>query len=57
MYFIDQRVQVICNQLGNLRFRDDRELSNWEYKSGQYFRPEEADASPKPWEPFDCQNI
>ncbi len=57
MYFIDQRVQVICNQLGNLRFRDDRELSNWEYKSGQYFRPEEADASPKPWEPFDCQNM
>ncbi len=57
MYFIDQRVQVICNQLGNLRFRDDLELTNWEYKSGQYFRPEEADASARPWEPFDCQTM
>ncbi len=57
MYFIDQRVQVICNQLSMLRFRDDRELSNWEYKVGQYFRPEEADCSSRPWEPFDCQNM
>ncbi len=57
MYFIDQRIQVICNQLSMLRFRDDRELSDWEYKPGQYFRPEEADASPRPWEPFDCQNM
>ncbi len=57
MYFIDQRVQVICNQLSMLRFRDDRELPNWEYKAGQYFRPEEADAAARPWEPFDCQNM
>lgn len=32
MYFIEQRVQVICNQLGNFRFRDRQELPDWEYK-------------------------
>ncbi len=57
MYFIDQRVQVICNQLSMLRFRDDRELPDWEYKPGQYFRPEEAEAASRPWEKFDCQNM
>lgn len=57
MYFIDQRIQVICNQLSMLRFRDSRELPNWEYKYGQYFRPEEADANERPWEKFDCQNM
>lgn len=57
MYFIDQRIQVICNQLSMLRFKDSRELPDWEYKPGQYFRPEEAEASALPWEKFDCQNM
>lgn len=57
MYFIDQRIQVICNQLSMLRFKDSRELPDWEYKFGQYFRPEEAEASARPWEKFDCQNM
>ena len=57
MYFIDQRIQVIANQLGNLRFRDCVALNDWQYKFGQYFRPAEADASEKPWLPFDCQNM
>ena len=57
MYFIDQRIQVICNQLNMLRIRDRRQLPDWEYKFGQYFRPEEADASPQPWEMFDCNTM
>ncbi len=57
MYFIDQRVQVICNQLSGLRFKDSRNLPNWSYKKGQYFRPEEADAAAAPWEEFDCQHM
>ena len=57
MYFIDQRIQVIANQLGNLRFRDSVGVNNWQYKFGQYFRPAEADASEKPWLPFDCQSM
>lgn len=53
MYFIDQRIQVICNQLALLRFKQNRELPDWEYKPGLYFRPEEADRSELPWERFD----
>ena len=29
MYYIDQRIQVICNQLQMLRFRDSRSLPDW----------------------------
>ncbi len=57
MYFIDQRIQVIANQMGLLRFREKIELNNWQYKFGQYFRPAEADASEHPWRDFDCQNM
>ncbi|MBQ7099679.1 MAG: alpha-mannosidase [Oscillospiraceae bacterium] len=57
MYFIDQRIQVIANQLGNLRFRESVALNDWQYKFGKYFRPAEAEASERPWLDFDCQNM
>lgn len=57
MYFIDQRLQVICNQLGMFRFRNTTGLTNWQYKPGQFFRPEEADASETPWETFDASTM
>ena len=52
MYFIDQRLQVICNQLQLLRFKNRIDVPIWDCKFGQYFRPEEADASEIPWEYF-----
>ena len=57
MYFIDQRLQVICNQLSLFRFKNQVELTQWQYKPGQYFRPEEADAAPQPWKEFDCHTM
>ena len=57
MYFIDQRLQTICNQLKLLRFRNKVELGSWQCKFGQYFRPEEADASNVPWEFFNCYTM
>ena len=57
MYFIEQRIQVICNQLGNFRFRESRSLPDWQYKKGQFFRPEEADNAAPPWKKFDCQTM
>ena len=57
MYFIDQRIQVICNQLGMLRFTDSLGLPDWQYKKGQFFHPQEADEAGAPWEKFDCQNM
>ena len=57
MYFIDERIQVICNQLQLLRFKNRQDISAWQYKPGQYFRPEEADAAPRPWEDFDTYTM
>ncbi len=57
MYFIDERIQRICDQLKNFRFLKSYDLSNWEYKHGLYFRPEEADGSETPWEPFDSKSM
>lgn len=57
MYFIDKRLQVICNQLGMFRFENTRQLTAWQYKKGQFFRPEEADAAREPWEEFDAQTM
>ena len=57
MYFIEQRIKVICDQLGMLRFHGGMSVSDWEYKKGQFFRPEEADASETPWDKFDCQSM
>ena len=57
MYFIDQRIKVICDQLGMLRFHGGAGITGWEYKKGQFFRPEEADRSPNPWEKFDCNTM
>ena len=33
MYFIDKRIQVICDQLKALRVRDSRELPDWQYSA------------------------
>ena len=57
MYYIEQRIQVICNQLAHFRFRESRSLPDWQYKKGQFFRPEEAEAASNPWEKFDCQTM
>ncbi len=57
MYFIDQRIQVICNQLQMFRFKNKQDVANWQCKFGQYFRPEEADASTLPWEDFNIYSM
>lgn len=57
MYYIEQRIQVICNQLAHFRFRESRSLPDWQYKKGRFFRPAEAEAASNPWEKFDCQTM
>ncbi len=57
MYFIDQRIQTIANQLKLFRFRNKQPVTDWLVKFGQYFRPEEADASALPWEEFDANHM
>ena len=58
MYFIDKRIQVICDELRRERIRDRSAMGCWSYKKGLYFRPEEAEAdTANPWEHFDCAHM
>ena len=52
MYFLDKRIKVILNQLRTYSITDGLGIPNWQYKKGQFFRPEEADAAESPWENF-----
>ena len=57
MYFIDERINKICDQLKNFRTTETVALNDWQYKHGQFFRPQEADASQTPWENFDSSTM
>ena len=57
MYYLDKRIQVICNQLERFRVTKSRSLNDWQYKFGLFFHPEEADAAEAPWENFDCSTM
>ena len=57
MYFIDKRIQVICDELRRERIRDRSAMGCWSYKKGLFFRPEEADAAAAPFEHFDCSSM
>ena len=52
MYFLDKRIKVILNQLRAYSITDGLGIPSWQYKKGQFFRPEEADAADAPWEEF-----
>ena len=52
MYFLDKRIKVILNQLRTYSISDGLGIPNWQYKKGQFCRPEEADAAEAPWENF-----
>ncbi len=44
MYFIDKRIQVICDNLNKLRIRGVRPIADWQYKKGFFLYPSQADA-------------
>lgn len=53
MVFLDKRIQVICDELKKQAVRQTHTLSGWQKKHGSYLRPEDADAAPEKYEPFD----
>ena len=57
MHFLDKRVNVICEELKKLKIRQKFTIDNWQYKEGNYIRPEEAEADTAAWEDFDCQKM
>ncbi len=57
MWFIDKRIEVICNQLKELAIVKKEPIKEIEYKKGRFFYPEDAEASVQPWEKFDQQKM
>lgn len=57
MHFLDKRVNVICEELKKLKIKQKFMIDNWQYKEGNYIRPEEAEADTAAWADFDCQNM
>lgn len=53
MHFLDQRIQVICDQLKKQAVIQSIRLPGWEIKEGNYLHPSDADAAPAPYAPFD----
>jgi len=57
MYFLDKRVNVICEELKKLKVKQKFTIEDWKYKEGNYIHPADAEADPAPWEAFDCRNM
>jgi alpha-mannosidase len=53
MYFLDKRIQVICNDLKKLSVKQKNVVKELKYKQGFFLRPEEADKSATPYQNFD----
>lgn len=57
MYFIDKRIQVICDNLNKLRIRNVRPITDWQYKKGFFLYPSQAEAEGDAWEVFDGKTM
>ncbi len=57
MYFLDKRVNVICEELKRLKVKQKFEIERWDYKEGNFFHPEDAEADGTPWSTFDCRSM
>ncbi|MGL6201357.1 MAG: alpha-mannosidase [Lachnospiraceae bacterium] len=53
MWFIDKRIQVICDELKRLTAVKTFALDPIHYKKGKYFYIEEVEAAKEPWKTFD----
>ncbi len=57
MYFLDKRIQVICNNLKKLSVVQRIAVNELYYKSGFFLRPEEADESGTPYQNFEPSSM
>ena len=57
MYFIDKRIQVICDNLNKLRIRTSQPITDWQYKKGFFLYPSQADSEGGAWEAFDGKTM
>lgn len=57
MQFLDKRVNVICDELKRLQWKQKFPVTDWKYKEGNYIHPEDAEADSRPWKDFDCKTM
>lgn len=57
MEFLDKRIDVICTELKKLSVKQKFATTDWLYKPGNFLRPEDADADPTPFAPFDSRTM
>ncbi|MBE5967561.1 MAG: alpha-mannosidase [Lachnospiraceae bacterium] len=57
MEYIDKRIGVICDQLKKLAVVQKIPVENLMYKKGNYIHPQDADAAPESFEPFDSKTM
>lgn len=57
MVYLDKRIQVICDELKRLVVKQDRPMTGWQYKEGNYVFPADAAADSRPFQEFDSQTM
>lgn len=57
MWFIDKRIQVICDELKKLCVVSASPVEQIEYKKGRFFYPEEAVEDVQAWQEFDRRTM
>ena len=57
MFYLDKRIQGICDELRKLSIRQRVPISGWMYKKGNFVHPEDARHDAAAFSPFDCRNM
>ncbi len=56
MYFLDKRVNVICEELAKLKVKQRHLITEWKYKEGTFITPDETWQGGA-WEDFDTKTM
>ncbi len=57
MHFLDKRVNVICDELKKLQWKQKFPVTDWKYKEGNFIHPQDAEADSAEWKDFDCKTM
>lgn len=57
MRFLDKRVNVICDELKKLQWKQNFPVTDWKYKEGNYIHPQDAEAAEAEWKDFDPKTM
>ena len=57
MFFLDKRVQVICEELKKEAVCRRQIIGQWQYKEGKFVTPQEAEKDASPFIPFDSLSM